>query len=171
MRTPSRPILTALPLILPSTDRSPSGPMSRLPGSSKSGMISPSSSIGAGSGATRGAAPGIAPIIKSFHIRAGTPPPLARPRELLSSLPIQTPTTRSPAKPTNSASRLSWLVPVLPNAGIPSAAARPVPLVILAASRSRISSRVREPMSCLPSSSLSKNPFSLRGKACGSTGA
>ena len=43
--------------------------------------------------------------MKARQIRAGAPPPDVPGSGLLSSLPTQTPTTRSPAKPTNKASR------------------------------------------------------------------
>ena len=52
------------------------------------------------------------------QISAGAVPPVILPSERLSSRPTQTPTTRLPANPTNSASRLFWVVPVLPNVGV-----------------------------------------------------
>ena len=55
-----------------------------------------------------------AAAMNSRQIRAGIPPPATPGRGLLSSLPIHTPATRSPAKPMNKASRLSCEVPVLP---------------------------------------------------------
>ena len=54
--------------------------------------------------------------VKSRQIRVGSPPPCMPARGVLSSLPTQTPVIRSPANPTKIASRLSWVVPVLPNA-------------------------------------------------------
>ena len=66
-------------------------------------------------------------LMKLRQICAGTVPPLTFPSEPLSSRPTHTPTTRSPAKPTNKASRLSWVVPVLPKVGTANAARRPVP--------------------------------------------
>jgi hypothetical protein len=47
----------------------------------------------------------LARATKSFQIAAGMSPPATRFIDKLSSLPTQTPTTRSPVKPTNQASR------------------------------------------------------------------
>ena len=59
---------------------------------------------------------------------AGSPPPVACFIGALSSLPTHTPHTRSAVKPTNQASRKSWVVPVLPALGRSSSrAALPVP--------------------------------------------
>ena len=93
-----------------------------------------SSRAGSGSGAVRAgaaAAPAgdraarpsgarsiaIAGPVNARQILAGAVPPLTLPSDLLSSRPTHTPTTRSPAKPTKMASRLSWVVPVLPKVG------------------------------------------------------
>ena len=78
------------------------------------------------------------PRMKSRQIRAGSPPPLLPGTGALSSRPTHTAVTRSPAKPMNSASRPSCEVPVLPKVGVPSAAARPVPLFAACHSRSSI---------------------------------
>ena len=84
--------------------------------STSSGWIGPSGSgerVGLGAGLRESA-----PSMKSFHIRAGRPPPVTLPIGELSSLPTQTPTTSrsspSPAYPTNKASRESCVVPVFP---------------------------------------------------------
>jgi hypothetical protein len=77
-----------------------------------------SNSGGVGGGATWPVRVSTARDMKLRQIWAGRVPPVTLlPSGLLSSLPIQTPVTRSPAKPMNSASRLSWVVPVLPKPG------------------------------------------------------
>ncbi len=68
--------------------------------------------------------------MKRRQMSAGRSPPTTLFIGRLSSLPTQTPQTKSGVKPTNQASRQFWLVPVLPAAGRPSAARLPVPLVI-----------------------------------------
>ena len=111
IRTPTgRPSLpsTASPFSMPRFTPSPNG-MSVAAGTS-SGSTAP---LGLGFGFGAALAPS-ARRMKSAQIRAGAPPPVAPASGVLSSLPIHTPTTRSPAKPTNSASRLSCVVPVLP---------------------------------------------------------
>ena len=72
----------------------------------------------------------VATSITSFQIKAGTVPPVIPPIFELSSLPTQTPVTTSGVNPIKYASLLSSVVPVLPAAGLPILAARPVPFVI-----------------------------------------
>ena len=55
--------------------------------------------------------------MKSRQISAGRPPPVTSRMGVSSSLPTHTPTIASAVKPTNQASRLSCVVPVLPAAG------------------------------------------------------
>ena len=122
------------------------------------------------SGAATGAALRIDCAMKSRQSRAGRPPPFTPRKGVLSSLPTQTPTTKSPAKPMNSASRLSWLVPVLPYAGIDRRAARAVPLLTVAPNRSSNMRCMRPLKARGPENSHSIQPCSSRLKAWGSTG-
>ncbi|MCY1333616.1 hypothetical protein D9M69_193480 [compost metagenome] len=69
----------------------------------------------------------IASRMKSRQICAGKAPPVTPFIGVSSSLPTHTPATSGSVKPTNQASRLFWLVPVLPAANAPGAAPRPVP--------------------------------------------
>ena len=93
--------------------------------------------------------PAWASTMKARQSCAGRPPPVTPFIAASSSLPIQTPATRSALQPTNQASRKFWLVPVLPAIGRPKRAARPVPDSTAATSMSVISA-AHEPESTRP---------------------